>query len=406
MNSPVDPAPLSFSKVVDASPAPTGPACAATPTQAPFIYIACPWGPAGGGMFKVADYLIQAQACSTPEKSARLRALDTRGGGSALSSLAVLLGALVKLAGGRISGKLVGVHVNMAEKLSLFRKGSVVIAARALGLPVVIHLHAQMQRFYRSLPAPLRALVRWVYSLASCVLVIGPAGRRFVTEELRVPDDRVHVIINGVPGLAHARRSALAGAVRRVLYIGRLSSLKGVPDLLQALARLGPERSQLALTLAGDGDIAAYQATARGLGIEDSVEFAGWCDQQRINELLRQADILVLPSYDEVMPLVILEALAHGVAVVCTPVGEIPSVLSDGVDARFVAPGDVEQLSVVLRELLQQPQALEQLRRNGQSLYRQQFSITRFFENVARIHQQHFGIAAALERIEAQEPSR
>ena len=410
MNSPIDHPSIPFPETREVPAAPAGDSgagTAATQPQGPFIYIACPWGPAGGGMFKVADYLIQAQAAKTPAKSAQLRQLDTRGKGSALASLRVLVVALFKLARGRFSGQLMGVHVNMAEKLSLFRKGSVVLAARALGLPVVIHLHAQMQRFYRSLPGPLRALVRWMFSLASCVLVIGPSGRRFVTEELRVPAERVHVIINGVPGLAQPRQQAAAGAVRRILYIGRLSSLKGVPDLVQALGRLGGERAGLALTLAGDGDIAGYQATARELGIEDTVHFAGWCNQQRIHELLRQADILVLPSYDEVMPLVILEALAHGVAVVCTPVGEIPSVLTDGVNARFVAPGDIEQLCAVLRELSQRPELLRALQRNGQALYHQQFSIARFFENVARIHQRHFGVAATLEtRAAVQEPPR
>lgn len=371
------------------------------------IYIACPYAPAGGGMYKVADYLIQGQAAETPAHAAQLRVLDTRGGGSAVSSLWKLLMALLRLARGRVAGKVVGVHVNMAERLSLVRKGSVVIAAWALGIPVVIHLHAQMQRFYRSLPSALRRLTRWMFSLACGVVVIGPAGRRFVTEELQVRPERVDIVINGVPGAAPTRETTGPGGIRRVLFIGRLSTLKGVPDLLQALAQLGPERTRLALTLAGDGDIAGYQATARELGIEDTVHFAGWCNQQQINELLRQADILVLPSYDEVMPLVILEALAHGVAVVCTPVGEIPSVLTDGVNARFVAPGDIEQLCAVLRELLQRPELLQQLQRNGQALYDQQFSIARFFENVARIHQRHFGVAATLEtRAAAQEPSR
>ena len=83
------------------------------------------------------------------------------------------------------------------------------------------------------------------------------------------------------------------------------------------------------------------------------------------------------------------------VAVVCTPVGEIPSVLTDGVHARFVEPGNVAMLSQALRDLLQQPQQLAQLQRSGRALYLAQFSIARFFDNVARVHQRHFGTAAA-----------
>jgi hypothetical protein len=116
-----------------------------------FIYIACPWSPTGGGMYKVADYLIQAQSRTPPAYAAHLRPLDTRGPGSAMASIWFLLVAIFAIARGRLTGKLAGVHVNMAEKLSLLRKGTVVVACRALGVPVVIHLHVMMYRYYHAL---------------------------------------------------------------------------------------------------------------------------------------------------------------------------------------------------------------------------------------------------------------
>lgn len=359
-----------------------------------YIYIAGPWTPMGGGMYRVADYLIQSQAPRTPAGAAQLRPLDTRGGGSALSSLWVLLTALAKLARGRLSGQLAGVHVNMAERLSVVRKGAIVVACRVLGVPVVLHLHAaQLHHFYRALPLPAQRLTRWVFSLPACVVVLGPAARRFVTEELHVPPQRVDVVINGVPGPRLQRPARMAGAPRRVLFVGNLSERKGVSDLLLALALPGFAASRLEVALAGGGDVSGYQAKAAALGLGDMVKFEGWCDQQKVAQLMAQADVLVLPSYDEGLPLVILEALAHGVAVVCTPVGEIPAVLSDGVNACFVEPGDVEGLAAALQRLLREPQLLEDLGRNGRALYARQFSLSRFFASVARVHRRHFGVA-------------
>ena len=119
------------------------------------IFIACPWNPNGGGMFKVADYLIQCQHAVVKggaEEHVALCALDTRGEGSALASMGMLVLALARIAKNRISGQLKGVHVNMAERLSLFRKAVVVVFSRAIGLPVVLHLHAaQLHHFYLSL---------------------------------------------------------------------------------------------------------------------------------------------------------------------------------------------------------------------------------------------------------------
>ena len=377
------------------TPLPTGalPPAAADREGERYIYIACPWTPVGGGMYKVSEYLIQWQATQRPVHAAQLRPLDSRGASTPVFSLWILLTALAKILRGRIEGRLAGVHVNIAERLSFVRKGVIVVACRALGVPVVLHLHAQMKSFHDALPGPLQSLVRWVFSLADCVLVIGPQARRFVTDELLVPLERVEIVINGVPAASEPRRKPQTGALQRVLFLGRLSTPKGVGDLLEALARPGFDRARLEVTFAGSGDVPGYQTRSRELGIQDFVRFPGWCDQHAIARLLAQTDVLVLPSYDEVLPLVILEALANGVAVVCTAVGEIPSLLTDGVDVLYVNPGDVDGIAGALQKVLGQPELLERLERNGRALYERQFSMARFFAGVARVHQRTFGTA-------------
>ena len=358
-----------------------------------YIYIACPWTSVGGGMYKVADYLIQSQTADPPAHTAQLRPLDSRGGASAVFSLWILLTALAKIVRGRVDGRLAGVHVNMAERMSLFRKGSIIAACRILGVPVVLHLHAQMKGFYGRLYAPLQRLTRWVFSAADRVVVIGPAARAFVTQELRVPADRVDILINGVPEATEPRRKAEPYGVQRVLFLGNLSERKGVPDLLRALARPGFDRKRLEVTIAGGGDVAGYQALARELGIADFVRLPGWCDQAKTARLLGQTDVLVLPAYDEVLPLVILEALANGVAVVCTAVGELPSLLTDDVDVVYVTPGDIGSIAAGLQKVLGQPELRQTLEHNGRALYERQFSLSQFFAGTARIHRRTFGIA-------------
>ncbi len=345
-------------------------------------------------MFKVADYLIQAQAFQAPPGAAELRPLDTRGGANALCSFWYLAIALGKLVRGRLSGQLAGVHVNMAERLSFFRKGIVIALCRALGVPVVLHLHAaQLHHAYRAAPRPLQALTRWVFSLPASCVVLGTQAQRFVTDELHVPASRVEIVINGVPEPTEARRKPGVDGHQRVLFVGNLSERKGVTDLLKALALPGFDTSRLEVTLAGGGDVGGYRVAAQSLGIGAWVRFEGWADQRKVARLMAQADVLVLPSYDEGLPLVILEALSNGVAVVCSPVGEIPSVLTHGLNASFVQPGDIEGLAARLQEVLRQQELMETLERNGRALYEQKFSLARFFDSIARVHQRHFGVA-------------
>jgi glycosyltransferase involved in cell wall biosynthesis len=365
--------------------------------KAPFIYLAGPWGPKGGGMFKVSDYLIQNQA-SPPPGHAELRHLDTRGNGNALFSLGMLALALAKITAGRLSGRLIGVHVNMAERLSVVRKGLLIGWARLLGLPVVLHLHAaQLHHFYRGLPGPLQSMTRRVFAMASHCLVLGKTSRDFVVNELNVPAEKVEIVINGVPPPTLPRRIRHREDPKRILFLGNLTERKGVSDLLRALATPGLDYN-LAVSIAGGGDVAGYTEMAQMLGISHFVRFEGWVDQDKAAELISAADVLVLPSYDEGLPLVILEALANSVAVVCTPVGEIETVLTDGVNAHFVVPGDVGSIASALHRTLSDDGFRHQLEANGHAIYEAQFSINRFFDTIAGVHKSVFGMAASARR--------
>lgn len=360
-----------------------------------YIYIACPWTAKGGGMFKVADYLIQSQAPDSMG-SARLRPLDTRGGGSAMTSSLILVTAVLRIIFGRLGGRLAGVHVNMAERLSLFRKAVIIAVCRGLGVPVVLHLHAaQFPAFFRTLPRPLQAMTRWIFSLPACVIVLGETARSFVVEELNVAHERIEVVTNGVPEPELPPDSMREPGPQHLLFLGNLMERKGVSDLLEALARPGFDRSRLQVTFAGGGDVRGYRAKANELGIGAFVEFTGWAEQAQVRRLLARTSVLVLPSYDEGLPLVILEALASSVAVVCSPVGEIPSVLHDELDVCFTPAGDVAGLASTLQRVLYEPGLMERLASNGRRLYEHRFSMNRFFCNIALLHKRHFGVAAA-----------
>jgi glycosyltransferase involved in cell wall biosynthesis len=308
-----------------------------------------------------------------------------------------LTGALWQILKGRISGRLAGVHVNMAERLSLFRKGSVVLLSRALGLPVVLHLHAaQLHHFYRDLPAPLQWLVRWTFACATTVIVLGQASRTFVVDVLRVPAQRVTIVNNGVPDALVARRESSAhGNPLRLFFLGNLSERKGVSDLIRAIGLSKVAASgRFEAIFGGVGDIGGYSALAKEAGVAGVCQFAGWLNQEQAATLMAGTDVLVLPSYDEGLPLVILEALANSTAVICTPVGEIPHALTDGVDALFIQPGDIGGLARAIDRVLNDAPLRRALQVHGRASYERNFSIERFSDTIAGLHIEHFGISA------------
>jgi len=287
---------------------------------------------------------------------------------------------------------LAGVHIHLAERMSLLRKGLLMLTCKSLRVPMIVHLHAaQFPQFYSRLPALARWLTRRLLQLPPLIVVLGPRSQAFVIEELGVPADRVRIVPNGVPS---ARRPRLRNAsVRTVLFVGNLSERKGVGDLLQALTQPGWDRSHTRVVLAGGGDVEGYRRKAQALGLGDWLEWTGWAGRDQIAALMAAADVLVLPSYDEGLPLVILEAMAQSVAVVCTPVGEIAHWIQDEEHALFVAPGDVMALSQQLQRVLGDDLLRERLAAAGQRLHAKEFSLPRFRSRVMDLHQEFFGAA-------------
>jgi glycosyltransferase involved in cell wall biosynthesis len=141
-----------------------------------------------------------------------------------------------------------------------------------------------------------------------------------------------------------------------VLFLGRLEAGKGIYDLLEAIAALradsAAQLSDIRLVCAGEGDRAGVARYAQQLGIADAVKFTGWVGPSGKRALLEHAAVFALPSYDEALPMTVLEAMSAGVPVVVPPVGGLPEVVADGVSGYLVAPGDTAGLKRVLGKLL------------------------------------------------------
>jgi len=150
-----------------------------------------------------------------------------------------------------------------------------------------------------------------------------------------------------------ARRSLLLDRHARVLlYAGHLRQGKGIQDLIHILPELRGQWPRLRLLVVGTGE---YEPTLRRQAamnnLEEAIEFRGAVPNNKLSPLYSAADALVLPSYAEGMPSVLLEAMACGTACVATRVGGIPDLLADGA-GLLVNPGDRAALLEALRQVL------------------------------------------------------
>lgn len=356
-----------------------------SPNAARQVFLTCPYGQVGGGMGSIMQYL--ADMGTDPSGQFALERLESRGGGSIALSPVHLAVAVCRIFAGAARGRLAVVHLNLAERGSVYRKGVLLYAARLAGVKVLLHLHAaQIIAFHKSLPGPGRALLRGMFRSADHVVVLGDLWRRWVIDTFGVAPHAISVVNNGVPATPLPRVARPAGSPFRLLFLGNLLERKGIADLLHALATPAARAADLTLTVAGGGAVDTYRAMAKELGIESRVRFTGWLDQVAARRCVTEADALVLPAYDEGLPLVILEAMATGVPVVCTPVGAIPEVFTDRETALFVQPGDRQGLADALVELSRDSELQLRLSQAGLSMYHRQFTMTAFAERIAGLY--------------------
>jgi len=176
--------------------------------------------------------------------------------------------------------------------------------------------------------------------------------------------------------MPRARR--VPGAPARLLYVGRIAPEKGVEILLDALARIRaafPAAPPL-LTIAGyDYRGSAYgdqfRRRVEGESLASAVHFAGHVPYgSALFELYDAHDVLVLPSFTEGFPQVVLEAMARGVPVVATSVGGVPRVLKDQINGRLVAPGDAEAFARAVCDLIRDEAEAGRLAAAGQTTAR------------------------------------
>lgn len=143
------------------------------------------------------------------------------------------------------------------------------------------------------------------------------------------------------------------GVGNRLLFVGRLAGVKGMPVLLDAVAKLKTTHPDVVLNVAGDGpDRQRLADHAKRLGIEANVNFLGYQSQAQVRDLLQQTDVFVMASFAEGVPVVLMEAMAAGVPVVATQIAGIPELVEDGINGYLVPPGDAQSVADRVDELL------------------------------------------------------
>lgn len=187
---------------------------------------------------------------------------------------------------------------------------------------------------------------------------------------------KLHVVRMGIETQKFARDHDGGGRNTdepfRILNVGRLVPEKGAPILLDAVSACVGEGLAVEVKLVGAGPLdVALEAQVRKLGLEDDVHLLGLVGHSDLPALYGWADVLVLPSFQEGLPVVLMEAFASGIPVITTTIAGIPELVIDRTNGLLVPPGRADLLAGAIQQLAADPEACVAYGLAGRALVRE-----------------------------------
>jgi glycosyltransferase involved in cell wall biosynthesis len=251
------------------------------------------------------------------------------------------------------------IHVHTSQGMGWLKDTFYIFVGRIYGSKVVLHIHAaNFNSLYGKKNILVQRYTRWVMDLTDAIVSVSDEWKQRlggIVKAEKVFSFRNCINIDSVS----IHPADHFGDRVQALFIGSVGSRKGAFDLLEALGRLKARGCVLPTCIAGyeesEGDLVKARSRLQELHLADSCELPGTVLGGKKAELFAQSNLFVLPSYNEGLPMAILEGMSAGMAVVSTPVGGIPEIVREGYNGYLVQPGDIAALAERLELLARDP---------------------------------------------------
>jgi glycosyltransferase involved in cell wall biosynthesis len=269
--------------------------------------------------------------------------IASHAGKSSLTDLYLFISAIIKLFYLCIKDRNVLLHCHMSYKGSFYRKLTFMCIAKMLNHKSIIHLHGSEFKDYYNSSSPVRKkLIIWLIKNVDEFVVLSDSWKEFIY----AISERKTLVINNYVDIEKYDVDRIPG---QILFLGAFIKRKGIYDLINALKKVNTD---FHLHLCGAGENEDVQSLIDELGLNDSITNHGWVNAEQKTQLLSECSVFILPSYNEGLPMVIIEAMACEIPIISTPVGGIPEVIIENSTGYLVEPGDVNAMAEKLEYVL------------------------------------------------------
>ncbi len=246
-------------------------------------------------------------------------------------------------------------HVHVASSSSFYRKAKFIKLAKFFGKKVIFHMHSAVFKEY-FVESNDKEYILGIIRCADKFIALSQSWKDWYVG-IGIDADKIVVINN--PVCAPKCMSFTENASVRMLFLGDLRERKGIWDVLKAINDNKREfEGKLKFCICGNKRENDVKSFIRNNNIDNIVLFEGWVSGDKKWQLLNWANIVILPSFNEGLPITLLEAMAYNCALISTPVGGIPEILHDKDNGLMVTPGNSEEIADAIRFYINNPDAI------------------------------------------------
>lgn len=334
-----------------------------------------------GGITSVIDRFLNHQWCGIESEL-----LPTYIEGGAIKKIVFFLKNLFKYISKLFKNSFDIAHIHMSYKGSFFRKYIIAKLGKLFNKKVILHLHgSEFEVFYNNSNVFIKKLIVNLFECCDLVIVLGKNWEVFIRRI--APKSKISILNNAVrlPNYTVKWNEYKIN----ILFLGVLIKRKGIYDLIEAIKLLNEKgiikEKRLNFIIGGSGlEEENLKRKIMEYNLNEFVEMSGWVNGNMKEELLRKSQIFILPSYNEGLPMAILEAMSYGIPIIATDVGSISEAVSEECTGYLIEKNSPTQISNKICKIIDSD--WQTLSRNCLEKIKENFDEKVYFEKIEKIY--------------------
>lgn len=273
-------------------------------------------------------------------------------------------------------------HINFSENWGFYRYLPIIYWSKILRIRIVLHSHAcEFEKFYNRQNLILQRIIKYTLDLSDCIIVLSEEWKSVFRS---ISNTRIEIIYNfiNVPEKNNYKADS-----SYITITGRIGKRKGYYDLSKVIPKILNLNPDLKFNFCGNGEIEEIRNILKELKVSEYVNLPGWVSSDIVENYLKNTLLYVLPSYDEGMPLGIIEAMGYGIPIISTKVGGIPSLVKNGKNGILIEPGNLLQLEEAILELLKDESKRNLISQNNFQYVQNNFNIEIQMKKIYSLYQ-------------------